>query len=124
MLKPIVMATICSVAPVPAFAQECLPSTDASRRKEAVDFARRLNAEQHLMFPQGRRYRPLDELRDLPPVPAGFHLQFHTDGRTYSFSLKDLRDRCRFAIFSDQNSDVYAAVPQPPGGIVLPLGTR
>jgi len=60
----------------------------------------------------------------VPRVPDGFDLQFHTDGRAYTLSLKDRRDPCRFAVFSDQEGAVYAAVPQPPRAITLPLETR
>ena len=38
---------------------------------------------------------------------------FHTDGRTYMFSLKDDRDPCFVAVFSDHNGLVYATNPEP-----------
>jgi hypothetical protein len=114
-----------------AFAQECLhvqngTAADRMRREQALQFARRLNAAQHSTLPgqQGQRYRAPDELRNLPPVPPGFQLQFHTDGRTYMFSLKDNRDPCRFAVFSDQDGYVYAATPQQPAATIIPLETQ
>lgn len=114
-----------------AFAQECLhaqteTADDRIRREQAIQYARRLNAAQHSTLPgqQGQRYRAPDELRNLPPVPPGFQLQFHTDGRTYTFSLKDGRDPCRFAVFSDQGGDVYTGSPQRPGATIIPLETR
>lgn len=94
------------------------------RRERAMDVARRVNAAQHLPSPRGPRYRPLEELRSIPPLPDGFDLQFHTDGRSYTFSLKDRLDPCRFAVFSDQDGAVYAAAPQPQPPTVLPLETR
>jgi len=111
-----------------AFAQECLHTNletmeDRLRREQAIQFARRLNAAQE-MAPrgsQGQRYRAPDELPNLPPVPAGFQLQFNSDGRTYSLSLKDVRDPCRFAVFTDQDGHVYAATPQRPSAVVIPL---
>jgi hypothetical protein len=114
-----------------ALAQECLHAQtetvdDRIRREQAVQFARRLNAAQHSTLPgqQRQRYPAPDELRNLPPVPPGFQLQFHTDGRTYTFSLKDGRDPCRFAVFSDQDGYVYAASPQQPAATIIPLETR
>jgi hypothetical protein len=114
-----------------ALAQECLhaqteTADDRIRREQAIQYARRLNAAQHSTLPgqQGQRYRAPDELRNLPPVPPGFQLQFHTDGRTYTFSLKDSRDPCRFAVFSDQGGDVYTGSPQRPGATIIPLETR
>jgi hypothetical protein len=115
----------------PAFAQECLhaqmeTADDRVRREQAIQYARRLNAAQHSTLPgqQGQRYRAPDDLRNLPPVPPGFQLQFNTDGRTYTFSLKDARDPCRFAVFSDQGGDVYTGSPQRPGATIIPLETR
>jgi hypothetical protein len=116
---------------MPARAQNCLhqqneTAEDRIRREQAFQFARRLNAAQHMMLPspQGQRYRHPDALRNLPPVPPGFQLQFHTDGRTYTFSLKDTRDACRFAVFSDQDGFVYAATPQQPSATIIPLETQ
>lgn len=110
-------------------AQQCLhgaleTAEDRVRRERAMDFARRVNIAQQLASPRGPRYRPLDELPSIPPVPDGFELQFHTDGRSYAFSLKDRRDPCRFAVFSDQEGAVYAAAPQPQRATILPLETR
>lgn len=120
---------ICGTAS--ALAQECLhvqneTASDRVRREQALQFARRLNAAQHSTMPgqQGQRYRAPDELRSLPPVPPGFQLQFHTDGRTYTFALKDSRDPCRFAVFSDQDGYVYAASPQQPAATIIPLETQ
>jgi hypothetical protein len=59
-------------------------------------------------------YLPLDRLLNLPAPPDGFGVQLHTDGTTYSFSIKDTRDPCGYAVFSDQSADVYEAIPSPP----------
>ncbi|HEY5616953.1 MAG TPA: hypothetical protein VIK60_03370 [Vicinamibacterales bacterium] len=114
-----------------ALGQDCLhlqneTATDRARREQALQFARRLNAAQYSMLPgpDGQKYRQPDELRNLPPVPPGFQLQFHTDGRRYAFSLKDGRDACRFAVFSDQDGYVYAASPQQPAATIIPLDTQ
>jgi len=112
-----------------AGAQQCLhtqleTAEDRIRRERAMEFARRVHAAQALPAPGGPRYRPLEELRVLQPVPDGFDVQFHTDGRSYTLSLKDRRDPCRFAVFTDQEGAVYAAVPQPQRATILPLDTR
>lgn len=131
MLKKSLIVWFLSVGTLaPATAQECLHGpnrtpADRGRADQAIQFARRLNAEQQLTFPtQQGRYRPLEELRTLPAVPPGFQLQFNTDRRSYSFILKDRRDPCRFAVYSDQTGDVYATTPEPPEPTVVPLGTR
>ena len=130
----LIMATLLIGGASSAYAQECLhmqneTAADRTRREQALQFARRLNAEQNVSpplrpGPQGQRYRQPDELLNLPPVPPGFQLQFHTDGRTYAFSLKDSRDPCRFAVFSDQDGYVYAASPQAPAPTIIPLDTQ
>ena len=56
-------------------------------------------------------YKPFDELFNLPDMPEGFRVQLHTDGTTYTFSVKDTRDPCGYAVFSDQSLDIYEAVP-------------
>jgi hypothetical protein len=54
----------------------------------------------------------LEQLQNVPPTPAGFKLQFYTDGSTYAFSLLDIRDPCHYAIFSSQNGLIYEATPR------------
>lgn len=133
MKKPFLTLVLLVGGLAPAAAQECVhgpaeAAADRTRREQALQFARRLNVEQQLHVPSrrpGRRYGELDELRPLPPVPDGFLLQFHTDGMTYAFSLKDQRDPCRFAVFSDQTGDVYAAIRQSVGAaVMIPAETR
>jgi hypothetical protein len=53
----------------------------------------------------------LDELLNVPPAPRGFAVNLLTDGTTYSFTIKDMDDPCRYAIFSDQDRWVYEATP-------------
>jgi hypothetical protein len=96
-----------------------LPS-ERARRQQAIQFAALINrAEMFLGGPSGRaRYRPFEELTTVPAVPNGFRLQFHTNGTSYSFSLKDERDPCGYSIFSDQESLIYEAMPRREGGLV------
>ena len=131
MLKPSLMSVLLLTGPTVSFAQNCLHGSnetgaERTRREQAIQFAHRLNAAERLaprLDPQ-RTYRPLNELTNLPSVPAGFAVKLHTDGVSYTFSLKDTRDPCRFAVFSDQESDVYAANPEPGQATIVPLGTK
>jgi len=113
--------------------QRCLHGSDEqqvdrTRRDQAVRMARQINRAESAASLRGpsqpRNYRPLDDPRiasfHIPSAPDGFKLQFYTDGDTYTFSLKDTRDRCGFAVFSDQDSRVYEALPLPPTTQVLP----
>jgi hypothetical protein len=129
MLKRILLAVATLGISVPTFAQECLhgqneTAAERTRREQAVIYAQRLNAAEQSSFPAGGTYRRPEELLSLPRLPVGFLLQFHTDGRTYAFSLKDGRDPCRFAIFSDQQGYLYVAVPHRPNAILTPVETR
>ena len=68
--------------------------------KMAEDINRAENAGPTLGIPgQRRTYRPLDQLPNVSPTPAGFRVQFETDSATYAFSLKDTLDACHYAIF-------------------------
>ncbi len=91
---------------------------DRTRREKAVELADDINQAQRiarrLARPGQGPYLPLDELFNVPTPPDGFRVQLHTDGTSYSFSIKDTRDPCRYAVFSDQSMDIYEAVPTPP----------
>ena len=115
-----------------AFAQQnCLHGAsetpaNKARRDQAIRVARGINTAENMgLAPRrpGPRYRRFDELTMVPAIPAGFALQFHTDGETYGFSLKDERDPCRYAIFSDQEGYIYEAQPRVSVEIV-PLDTK
>ena len=132
MFKPILIAALLLSLPTAAFTQTCLHGSNETageriRRERAITFARQVNAAEKVPGPwidPQRRYRPLSELRNLPRVPAGFVVKLQTDGVSYTFSLKDSRDPCGFAVFSDQDGDVYASMPEPHQATLLPLGTR
>jgi len=111
----------------PAVAQnrQCLhdqleTQANRARREKALELAEDINRAQGLARRFGARsqgdYRPLDQLTNLPDVPEGFRVQLHTDGMSYSFSIKDTRDPCGYAVFSDQSLDIYEAVPSPRQG--------
>lgn len=132
MLKSILIGALL-LSPAAAFAQQtCLHGANETagermRREQAIQFSHQLNAAEKFatlgIGPQ-RRYRPLNELPNVPRVPGGFVLKLQTDGTAYTFSLKDSRDACGFAVFSDQDGDVYASMPEPHQATVVPLGTR
>ena len=87
-----------------------------TRREKALELADEINRAQGVARRFGARpgqgpYKPLDELFNLPDTPEGFRVQLHTDGTTYTFSVKDTRDPCGYAVFSDQSLDIYEAVP-------------
>ena len=112
-------------------AQTCLHGANEApaqktRRDAAIQLATRINLAQSMTIgpgPRGR-YRTLQELTNIPPTPQGFELQFHTDGDTYSFSIKDRMDPCRYAVFSDQDKFLYEAIARRDEPIVVPLDTN
>jgi hypothetical protein len=116
----------------PSAAQTCLHGADETpaqkaRRDAAIQLATRINLAQ--MVTSGprspvNRYRPLHELVNIPPTPQGFELQFHTDGNTYSFSVKDRTDPCRYVVFSDQDKNLYEAIARRDAPVLVPLETR
>jgi hypothetical protein len=91
-------------------------AADRIRREQALAVARQINrAEAMYLGPQPNdrvNYAPLAQLTNVPPTPPGFKLQFQLDGPRYTFSLKDTRDACGYAIFSDQDRSIYEAMPQ------------
>jgi len=87
------------------------------RRMDAIAVAEAIyRAERRGVVPRPRprpdTYRPLDQLGTLPATPDGFRLQFHTDGMSYTVSLKDTLDGCQYAIFSDQDGYIYEGSPR------------
>jgi len=133
--KPLLLVGIAVVmGPEVALAQgvtprRCLHATaesaaDRSRREQAIDYIVKVNLAESARTLAPHQYRPLKELGNLPPVPAGFDVQFHYDDRSYAVSLKDTRDACRYAIFSDQDGLIYEGEPRAETGRIVPLGTR
>jgi hypothetical protein len=94
--------------------------TERVRRERALSVADAITRAQAAARRFGaRRYLPLAELFNVPEVPEGFRVQLYTDDSTYAFSIKDSRDPCGYAVFSDQSMDVYEAIPTPRGGTQL-----
>ena len=136
MSKPVFsLILLLTLGAVPAAAQlpqACLHGANEApaqkaRRDAALQLATRINLAQMMTIgpgPRNNRYRPLAELMNIPPTPAGFDLQFYTDGTTYSFSIKDRMDPCRYAVFSDQDKLLYEAIARRDEPVVVPLDTR
>jgi hypothetical protein len=127
-----VCAVVLATAGTASAQQTCLhdsseTAANRTRRQQAITVARAINTAEHRgLSPRqpGQRYQPFDQLTMVPAIPAGFDLQFHTDGDTYTFSLKDTRDPCKYAIFSDQEGLIYEALPMRPDFRVTPLDTK
>jgi len=131
--KPVLfLAILLTAGAGTAAAQNCLHGANETpaqraRRDAAIQLATRINlAEMITSGPRSpnNRYRPLDELVNIPPTPQGFELQFHTDGDTYHFSIKDRTDPCRYVVFSDQDKFLYEAIARRDAPVVVPLDTK
>ena len=114
-----------------ATAQTCLHGANEApaqktRRDAAIQLATRINLAQSMTIGPGprSRYRTFEELTNIPPTPQGFELQFHTDGDTYSFSIKDRMDPCRYVVFSDQDKFLYEALARRDAPVLVPLDTK
>lgn len=83
----------------------------AARRQAALRLARELIATEAAAHQQAQSYYAFSDLPGLPRVPDGFQVQLSTDGASYTFSIKDTADACRFALFSDQDGVIYTALP-------------
>ena len=138
MARPVLMAVVFSLFAGSSFAQGNAPrnclhgagesATNRARRQQAVDYAMKVNLAEtmYTIAPRqtSRGYRPLEELANLPALPAGFAVQFHYDDSSYAFSLKDTRDVCHYAVFSDQDKLIYEAIAKTDTSGIVPLGTR
>jgi hypothetical protein len=86
-------------------------AAQALRRQAAIGFARLVKTTELRAHEQGQTYYTLGDLHTVPAPPDGFKAQLSTDGATYTFSIKDTLDPCRFALFSDQEGLIYSATP-------------
>ena len=87
---------------------------ERDRREQALAVARAINMAEGQSFQQSGRFQPLASLSNIPTAPAGFSVRLYSDATGYVVSLKDDRDVCRFAIFSDQSGTVYSSTPTVP----------
>lgn len=131
-LLPLLVMLLAGGVSSAAQTQACLHGANETpaqkmRRDAAIQLATRINLAQVGVFrpgPPNRGYRPLEELPNIPPTPQGFELQFHSDGDTYSFSIKDRMDPCRYVVFSDQDKFLYEAIARRDAPVVVPLDTK
>src|SRR3990172_6998698 len=82
-----------------ANAQQCLHGSSETagqraRREQALKLAHQINLAQmaRAKAPKSSgspRFRPLNELPNVSPAPAGFTVKLLTDGATYAFAIKD-----------------------------------
>ena len=134
----------------PVQAQQCLhgsdePPVEKDRRTLAFNTVRLINTAESGHIAQFGRYVPMAELAQSPAMQRfqdsagtfgvtyrllslqpntdilyGFELHLLTDGITYTMTLKDKTDPCRFAYASDQNGLIYTSYPIGRAGPPLP----
>lgn len=80
---------------------------DQNRRSQALILAKAINTAEADTFRRAREYQPLASLGTLPAVPFGFTLKLFADRDDYVFAVKDTRDPCGYAIFSDSAGLLY-----------------
>ena len=103
-------------APLAAQQRACLHGPDETpeqmnRRRQAVQTARQINTAEARQSPVTGVYVALAELAPAPVVPPGFKVALMADTASYTFSIKDTLDPCRFALFSDQDGLIFEARP-------------
>ena len=81
-----------------------------ARRRLAITAARQINTEQARAWAANKRYASRAELTGVT-ISEGFEAQISTDATSYTFSIKDLQDACKSAVFSDQKGLIYTATP-------------
>ncbi len=134
----------------PVHAQQCLHGSDEhplekDRRTLALNAVRVINTAESGHIAQYGRYVPMAELAQSPAMRRfqdsagrfgvtyrllslqpntdilyGFELHLLTDGITYTMTLKDKTDPCRFAYVSDQAGLIYTSYPIDLAGPPLP----
>jgi hypothetical protein len=78
-----------------------------TQRLQALALASAINRAEGQQAQQTRRYAALPTLGALPPVPQDFALKLYADAEGYVAVLKDGRDPCRYAIFTEQSRHIY-----------------
>jgi hypothetical protein len=94
--KLILIALSLSASSAPAIAQNLAPSclhgsdetpANRARRLQAVQYVARVNAAEGTSAPRLQKYRPLNELANLPPLPAG--QSYDPDKLYFRYKLED-----------------------------------
>jgi|KBSMisStandDraft_5_1062788.scaffolds.fasta_scaffold246218_2 hypothetical protein len=91
----------------------CLHGPDESaeqqqRRVQALTVARQVNTLQAQAAGRTGSYEALGRLPLTAQTPTGFIVHLASDGSTYSFSVIDSTDPCRFGYFSNADGVIYA----------------
>lgn len=108
-----VSVIVCGGTIAPAIEQpKCLHGQEetpdqASRRREALNFARYVNSEESLSFRSSHQYIAITQMAPSRSVPRGFELKFAADGSGYVFSIVDQEDACQFGYFSNDSGRIY-----------------
>jgi hypothetical protein len=117
-MRALFAATVALLLSVPAFGQQqCLhgPNEDAiqkARRLVGLTLVRAINtAEANQGAVKAKKYLPLAELSVDLTKAQGFEAQFTTDGKTYSFILKDTADQCHFVFSTNQVGVIFQGYP-------------
>jgi hypothetical protein len=106
----VVGSSFSKAQPAPCDPNAPLADEQKNRHRLAITAARQINTAQAQASSQLKRYAPLGELTNVS-IPEGFEAQVSTDSTSYTFSVKDLQDACKFAVFSDQVGVIYTANP-------------
>ncbi len=114
---------LCGAAAAQAQTRACLHGQaeipqEQARRRAALNHARAINTAEQNAAGATHAFVPLANLSGVPAPPDGFKVQLVTDGTGYLFSIKDTRDPCAFAIFSDEDGVIYYGDP------IGTIGTR
>ncbi|HEY2435228.1 MAG TPA: gas vesicle protein GvpH [Vicinamibacterales bacterium] len=107
------LASLAGYGLVPAKQAQCgsAPSAEQiARRRAGITTARQINTAEARSSAAGGKYVPLALLKGVT-VPDGFDVQVSTDGEGYTFSVKDAKDECHPAFFSDQTGLIYTGTP-------------
>jgi len=78
-----------------------------TRRRAALGFTRHINTLQARGFQASKAYQPLSQLKVAMATPEGFAVKLSTDGTSYSFSVVDEKDECKFGYFSNDVGLIY-----------------
>ena len=78
-----------------------------TQRLQALALASAINRAEGQQARQTRRYVPLTALGTLPSAPQDFTLKLYADSEGYVAVLKDGRDPCRYAIFTEESGHIY-----------------
>lgn len=98
-------------------AQECLhgpneTSEQKARRRAALQLVRQVNtAQASVAMKNAKTFLSLEELGLDLKSASNFKPKFTTDGKTYSFILKDTSDPCSFACVTTDDGMIYTAQP-------------